>query len=156
MIFFGLLVLLVLYEVAFYAGHRCMHALLPKIHAVHHSARRPVGFQAFHAHPFEVAAVNLGPVVALQWLLRLPSGVLSAALALGLANTVLSGHTSRTPDADHQRHHLRGSAGRSGNYGFLLMDWLCGTRARKEGRFQAVPSPHGKDAVVQPGAEVVA
>lgn len=131
------LLLLVAEEILFYAAHRIMHSsrwLMKKVHSIHHSPVRPVGFQAFYAHPAEVLVVNLGPIILMHALRPLALLTLSVSVSLGLVNTVLSGHTSRGNHPDvvdmHQIHHIRPQC----NYGFLFMDHLLGTHFSKAAR----------------------
>lgn len=67
------LAVLLLYDLMYYAAHRCMHArpLMRLVHGVHHKVRFPTAFEGLYLHPLDnlvgvgllfVSAAVIGPV----------------------------------------------------------------------------------------------
>ncbi len=118
-----LLLCLALFEISFYYIHRTFHNipfLYKHVHKVHHQLKKPIGFGALYAHPFEFVFCNLismsiGPVLLQKPLLT----TLQLWLCLG-TSFIVATHSGHVPNK-HLEHHIT-LRGEYGTLGFL--DWL--------------------------------
>lgn len=125
---------------SFFAAHWAMHAvpfLYRHVHKKHHDYIGSVSVAAEHAHPFEDLITAFIPTLGVALYMRVPlfcwlvwlfvraeetyeshsgndfSG--SWLSRIGLLNSVRARH--------HDRHHTANT----GNFGFVMQDWACGT-----------------------------
>lgn len=118
------------YDALFWAAHRACHTdarLYARIHSVHHQWERTVdAASAFHAHPAEMALVNVAPLLVALWL---GGADAYTALAVMLVATVMTQRAHSDPHGTHDRHH----AHRTCQFGALgVVDALAGTRCSPE------------------------
>lgn len=114
------------FETWFYHCHRMFHSRhLYPVHAVHHRFLRPVGWQAFYAHPLDVAVMNWGSMLVLSWVWRLSEFHLWSSVTLGMANTILSAHSSSPwgEEGSDPRYHYVHHGNLRVNFGSGTMLW---------------------------------
>jgi sterol desaturase/sphingolipid hydroxylase (fatty acid hydroxylase superfamily) len=125
---------------AFFAAHWLMHAvpfLYRCIHKKHHQYVGSVSVAAEHAHPVEDALTAFVPTLGvalyfriptfcwLVWLLVRAEETYESHSGYCFANTWLAriGLLNSVRAAHHDLHHTKNT----GNYGFVMQDWACGT-----------------------------
>lgn len=133
------LIILLVYDFAYYGLHRLMHhpRLMKHVHAVHHRVRNPTAMESFYLHPAELFA-GLALLQFCTWLVGPVHGYAYAAvffLHSTLNIVVHSGLVSRVwllKPIDHltQQHSVHHKDNFAKNYSSLtpLPDMLFGTR----------------------------
>jgi sterol desaturase/sphingolipid hydroxylase (fatty acid hydroxylase superfamily) len=135
---FEILLILLVYDFAYYWLHRLMHVkrFLPLVHGIHHKVLNPTAMESFYLHPLELTAglallmlctFACGPVHVWSF-----SAVffLHSTLNIVVHCGLLSGHWLLSP-IDHltRKHHLHHMENAAKNYASLtpLPDMLFGT-----------------------------
>ena len=136
---FEILVILLVYDFAYYWLHRAMHhkRLMKYVHAVHHRVHNPTAMESFYLHPLELFA-GLALLMTCTWAVG-PVHVHSFAVVFLIHSTLnitvhsglVSGRWWLWP-LDHLtvKHHIHHAGEFDKNYASLtpLPDMLFGTR----------------------------